>query len=227
MATVDATPAASTQPAAPSGPQDQPPTSTGDDGSARRPRDARLIHLILSSLGIHSYQERVPLQLLDFAYRYTSSVLSDSLRLSADGYAATGPTGRKAADVGDGSAINVSALRQAIASRGEYTFQGRLSKEFMMEQAAEKNRVILPRIGKGWGVQLPAERYCLTGSGWTLKDEWESEDEVGEVAVENHKVNGNDVGPEGDEGDQDDEMDQFEEVMGGEPQDRETNDLHS
>jgi len=36
---------------------------------SRKPRDARIIHLILSSLGVTSYQERVPLMLMDFAYR--------------------------------------------------------------------------------------------------------------------------------------------------------------
>ena len=165
---------------------DQPATSATDDGLSRRPRDARLVHLILSSLGIHSYQERVPLQLLDFAYRYTSSVLSDSLRLSAEGYtAAPGQsTSKRAAaessGAGDGGNITVAALRQAIASRQDYTFRGPLPKEFMLEQAAERNRTVLPKVDRSWGVQLPPERYCLTGTGWNLKEEWESEGEDGE-----------------------------------------------
>ncbi|EGP89474.1 unnamed protein product [Zymoseptoria tritici ST99CH_1A5] len=156
-----------------------PLTSTQDDGQSKRPRDARLIHLVLSSLGIHSYQERVPLQLLDFAYRYTSGVLSDSLRLSAEGYASQADRGNKRNAAGDDSnAITVTALRQAIASRQGYTFQGPLPKEFMMEQAAERNRVALPRVERTFGVQLPPEKYCLTGVGWGLRDEWESEEDV-------------------------------------------------
>lgn len=46
-----------------------------DNGQSKRPRDARLIHLILANYGVNAYQERVPLQLMDFAYRYTSSIL--------------------------------------------------------------------------------------------------------------------------------------------------------
>ena len=51
-----------------------------------------------------------------------------------------------------------------------------------MEQAAERNRVQLPKVERGYGVQLPPEKYCLTGVGWNLKDEWESEEEVDEGA---------------------------------------------
>ncbi|GAM87418.1 hypothetical protein ANO11243_054420 [Dothideomycetidae sp. 11243] len=169
---------------------DQPTLSTADDGLSQRPRDARVLHLILSSLGIHSYQERVPLQLLDFAYRYTSSILSDSLRLSAEGYTSTttgGKRGGAAASGGggdsDGSNITVAALRQAIASRLDSSFVTSLPKEWMLEQAAERNRVILPKIEKGFGMQLPPERYVLTGTPWGLKDAWESEDEEDDETV--------------------------------------------
>jgi transcription initiation factor TFIID subunit 9B len=179
------TPPASDPAAAPNAlptPPDLPLTSLSDAGDAKRPRDARLIHLVLSSLGIHSYQERVPLQLLDFAYRYTSSILSDSLRLAQDGYAHTADQNRggaRKAGGGEGE-ISVTALRQAIASRNSYAFAPALPKEFMMEQAAERNRVQLPKVERGYGVQLPPEKYCLTGVGWNLKDEWESEEEVEE-----------------------------------------------
>jgi transcription initiation factor TFIID subunit 9B len=177
----DPAPAMPAQPTTlPTAPE-MPLTSLADTGDSKRPRDARLIHLVLSSLGIHSYQERVPLQLLDFAYRYTSSVLSDSLRLSAEGYqgAERGAGGRRGAG-GDDGAITVTALRQAIASRTGYNFQagGALPKEFMLEQAAERNRVALPKVERSYGVQLPPEKYCLTGTGWSLRDEWDSEEEV-------------------------------------------------
>ena len=52
-----------------------PTDSPADNGQSKRPRDARLIHLILANYGVTAYQERVPLQLMDFAYRYTSSIL--------------------------------------------------------------------------------------------------------------------------------------------------------
>ncbi|KXS97803.1 hypothetical protein AC578_10546 [Pseudocercospora eumusae] len=161
-----------------------PLTSAQDDGTSKRPRDARLIHAILSNLGIHSYQERVPLQLLDFAYRYTSGVLNDSLRLSAEGYASqqTGTGGGRRNQQDDMNNITMSALRGAIASRHGHTFVGPLPKEYMMEQAAERNRIQLPKVERSYGVQLPPEKYCLTGVGWGLKDEWESDEDEPEEA---------------------------------------------
>ncbi|KAK5726416.1 Transcription initiation factor TFIID subunit 9 [Elasticomyces elasticus] len=159
---------APTRPDAPAVDLERPRTSSQDDGQAKRPRDARLIHLVLASLGINSYQERVPLQLLDFAYRYTSGVLSDTLRLSAEGYA-----GQPDRGAGRGRGAGGAA-----ASRQGYTFQGHLPKEFMLEQAAERNRVALPKVQRSYGVQLPPEKYCLTGVGWNLKDEWDSDEEV-------------------------------------------------
>lgn len=50
-----------------------PTSSPVDNGQSKRPRDARLIHLVLANYGVNAYHERVPLQLMDFAYRYTSS----------------------------------------------------------------------------------------------------------------------------------------------------------
>jgi transcription initiation factor TFIID subunit 9B len=134
--------------------------------------------VILSSLGIHSYQERVPLQLLDFAYRYTSGILSDSLRLSAEGYTSQADRGNRRGATDDSGAITIQALRQAIASRQGYTFQGPLAKEFMMEQAAERNRIALPRIDRSLSMQLPPEKYCLTGVGWNMKEEWDSDEDL-------------------------------------------------
>ncbi|TKA77734.1 hypothetical protein B0A55_04176 [Friedmanniomyces simplex] len=217
---------------------DIPRISSQDDGQSKRPRDARLIHLVLASLGINSYQERVPLQLLDFAYRYTSGVLSDSLRLSAEGYAGQPErgagrgrgAGAGAGDAAAGEGITVTSLRQAIASRQGYTFQGHLPKEFMLEQAAERNRVALPKVERSYGVQLPPEKYCLTGVGWNLKDEWDSDEDVedGEEEAEAqpkqltngtaHPAREDDVGMGGMEDEDEDEegAGRMEDVFGGE-----------
>lgn len=172
---------------------DLPLTSADDDASAKRPRDARLLHVILHNLGVQSYQERVPLQLLDFAYRYTSSVLSDALRLSAEGYSGQsnekrrGPGAAAPGANDDSSGITVTALRQAIASRQGSAFEPALPKEFMLEQAADRNRVALPKVPRVLGVQLPEEKYCLTGVGWGLKEDWDDIPDDDEVPI----VNGN------------------------------------
>ena len=124
---------------------------------------------------ITAYQERVPLQLLDFAYRYTSSVLQDAVHLSAEGYTGIAPDGSivpvagSARDTGTGrgrgagaaattdkvegdfSTVNISSLRLAIGSRLQYQFQQGLGKEYLIAMATERNGVRLPGIAQGVG----------------------------------------------------------------------------
>jgi len=201
---------------------DHPATSLDDTGLGKRPRDARILHMVLQAQGVHAYQERVPLQLMDFAYRYTSGVLSDAVALSAEGYgpkSVGGGRGRGgAASAADEGEISQKALQVAIASRVNYQFNQTLPKDFMMDLANEKNRVLLPRCEREYGVRLPPERYCLTGVGWGLKEEWDSEDE-GE-GDEDMMDDAQDMNPTEEmvvEREQEDEEmndDEFEEVMG-------------
>ena len=190
---------------------------------------------------------------MDFAYRYTSSVLSDAVHVQAEGYdnpssqtdnrggrgrGAGGPGGARggaaaaaaaaAADEGD---VSLSALRMAIASRMSYQFQGSLPKEFLKGLAEERNRI---GLGAGLreqgtvvgGVRLPSEKYCLTGVGWGLKEEWDSEGEEeveGEVGgdVEMELADGG-GGLEGEEEDGDggeDGVGVIEDVFGEDPAD--------
>lgn len=170
-----------------------PLTSLQDNGQGKRPRDARLIHMLLSSLGCNAYQERVPLQLLDFAYRHSSSILSDALHLSSDAYVSQQTRARDAPPGGgfrdaDGQ-VSAPAVLLAIQSRQQYQFGGGnggggLSKEFLLERAQERNKVGLPRVLQNeWGVRLPAERFVLTGQPWGLRGEWVvNDDEEEEVA---------------------------------------------
>ncbi|KAL2060047.1 hypothetical protein VTL71DRAFT_9869 [Oculimacula yallundae] len=169
-----------------------PLTSLQDNGLSKRPRDARLIHMLLSSLGCTAYQERVPLQLLDFAYRHSSSILSDALHLSSDAYVSQQTRARDAPPGGgfreaDGQ-VSSNAVQLAISSRLQYQFGGGnggggLSKEFLLETAQARNKVALPRVLQNeWGVRLPSERFVLTGVPWGLKGQWvvneEEEDSV-------------------------------------------------
>ena len=103
--------------------------------------------------------------------------------------------------------VSLPALRLSIASRLHYQFQTGLPKEFLMDIAAERNRVALPGASRGFGdtptsaaaatatsgaagrtstvmagMRLPPERFCLTGVGWNLRDGWESDGEE-EVVV--------------------------------------------
>ncbi|KAL9092567.1 MAG: hypothetical protein Q9165_004371 [Trypethelium subeluteriae] len=217
-----------------------PTTSLDDPGTSRRPRDARLIHLILANLGVNAYQERVPLMLLDFAYRYTSGVLSDAMHISAEA-APTGPGnprggaggaggGAAAGSSEGGGGVTLDAVRQAIASRLNHQFNATLPKEFQLELAAERNRVALPKPDKEFGVRLPPERYCLTGVGWQMKEEWDEEEEddddgedmaigartTGAVDAEMREAGGEE---------EEDARNEFEEAMGGQEADSEMRDV--
>lgn len=152
-----------------------------------RPRDARTIELLLTAQGVTAFEQRVPLLLLDFAYRHTSAVLSDALHLSADPYTShagarpSASSGAAPVNVGDAT-ITSNAVQLAIASRLNFQFRGGsgggsgggVSKEWMMEMAREKNKVALPKVSANeWGVRLPSERFVLNGVSWGLKgDGW-------------------------------------------------------
>lgn len=163
-----------------------PPSSSN---AAPRPRDARLIELLLTSQGVTSYEQRVPLLLLDFAYRHTSSILNDAIHLSADPYiqqaGSKGAGASSAANLAAGdAAVTANAVKLAIGARLSYQFRGGstgggISKEYMQELAREKNKVALPKIVPNeWGVRLPGERFVLSGTSWGLKDAWEEADRL-------------------------------------------------
>ncbi|KAI1114484.1 transcription initiation factor IID, 31kD subunit-domain-containing protein [Nemania sp. NC0429] len=159
-----------------------------------RPRDARTIELLLTSQGVTSFDSRVPLLLLDFAYRHTSSILNDALHLTGDPYtthAGAKPSGSSGAvptaPPGGDATVSTNAVNIAIASRQAYQFRGGsggggvgggvggggASKEWLQELARERNKVALPRVlANEWGVRLPNERFVLSGQSWGLRDQW-------------------------------------------------------
>ena len=180
-----------------------PATSFTDSGLSRRPRDARLIHMILANHGVAAYQERVPLQLMDFTYRYTSSILQDALHFTSENYGGTAaPGGGKGAIATNNelSSVTLASLKLSVQSRTCHQFNPSLPKEFYQDLAQERNRIALPPVGKEWGIKLPSEKYCLTGVGWSLKDEWDSEIETeqDDKAAEDTMDLG-DEGPNGEE----------------------------
>lgn len=147
------------------------------------PRDARILHLILAAQSIQSYEDHVPLQLMDFAHRYTLGVLKDAviyndhskLASTTSATATAGVAGAGAAATGSsniaGSKISTDDVRLAIAARTNYQFNAVTPKELLLELAAERNKKSLPPIMPGFGIRLPPEKYCLTNKEWSLSDE--------------------------------------------------------
>ena len=183
-------------------------------------------------MGVSAYTERVPLQLLDFAYRYTSSVLSDALAYEPPVPSSLAAGEKKKRDATADEGVSVNALRTSVAGRaglmgGGAAYAGALGKEFLADVASERNRVALPRVEREFGLRLPPERYCFTGVGWGVGDKWVA-DEL-DVETEMHSDEAvHDGGPVGGAADgfgavQDTEMggmedevdeDEFREVMG-------------
>ena len=156
--------------------------------------------MLLSNVGVSSYAERVPLQLLDFAYRYTASVLSDAQHLVAEGYTAAQHHGSTGGGRGKGQHtdkdgdLNLGAVRLAAASRPGFpgtvatsgSGTGVMSKEGMMELAGDRNRVKLPDVGMEgvkFGLKLPKEQFVMSGMGWRVPEEWEDEMDEDEETV--------------------------------------------
>ncbi|KAK7743621.1 Transcription initiation factor TFIID subunit 9 [Cytospora paraplurivora] len=165
--------------------QSAPPMSPTT--TAPRPRDQRTVELLLTAQGVSAFESRVPLLLLDFAYRHTASILSDSLYLGSDPYtthagakpsATAGGTASVPGTGGDAT-VSANAVKLAIGSRLVYQFRGGgsmtggggISKDSLSQLAAERNKVALPRVPPGeWGVRLPSEKFVLSGVGWGLRD---------------------------------------------------------
>jgi transcription initiation factor TFIID subunit 9B len=164
---------------------------------------------------VTSFDSRVPLLLLDFAYRHTSSILNDALHLSGDPYtthAGAKPSASSGAvpvaPSGGDATVTTNAVNIAIASRQAYQFRGGAgggggvggggaSKEWLQELARERNKVALPRVlANEWGVRLPNERFVLSGQSWGLRDQWGDNSEDDEDAGED----GDDDAMEGLEG---------------------------
>ena len=200
----------------------EPTTSSQDDGMTKRPRDARLIHALLASLGVQSYEERVPQMLMDFGYRYASGVLADARDLTAEAVqnASSGRGGSSTAAAQDGD-VSMEALRIAIAAKSQFQIQPRLPKEDLLELANEINRRPLPVPQREFGHRLPAEKYCALGTGWGTKPRWSLEEEFDmEEAGEAEERAGEDATMKDVTGEvmaEDEEVDreEFEDVMGG------------
>ncbi|CDS08723.1 hypothetical protein LRAMOSA10084 [Lichtheimia ramosa] len=118
-----------------------------------QPRDARIISLILQSLGVEQYDPKVVVQLLEFAHRYTSDVLQDALVY---------------AEHANKNDLDLDDVQLAIQGRVNHSFTNPPPKELLLELAEEKNKIPLPLIPEKYGIRLPNEKHCLTGLNFSI-----------------------------------------------------------
>ncbi|KAI9143945.1 transcription initiation factor IID, 31kD subunit-domain-containing protein [Paraphysoderma sedebokerense] len=127
-------------------------TSTPHD-SSDSPQTAKLLALLMQSMGIDESDPRVTQMLLEFAHRYIIDTLHDSLLYS---------------DHAGRTEIDIEDVKLAIQSRVNYSFATPPPKDFLLEQAKEKNSIPLPLVGESLGLRLPPEQFCLTSVNYQI-----------------------------------------------------------
>ncbi|KDN53553.1 TFIID-31kDa-domain-containing protein [Tilletiaria anomala UBC 951] len=123
------------------------------------PRDARLMALIASSMGIQDYEPSALIQLLDFAHRYTYDVLQDAIM-----YADHASSAAK----GIPTSVSLDDLQLAVQSRVNYSFTQPPSKEMLLSLATSLNTMPLPPISDSHGVRLPPRQHRLTNINFNI-----------------------------------------------------------
>ncbi|KAG5843215.1 transcription initiation factor TFIID subunit 9 [Anguilla anguilla] len=118
------------------------------------PKDAQVMIQILKDMGITEYEPRVINQMLEFTYRYVTTIIED-----AKIYATHAKK----------SSVDADDIRLAIQCRMDQSFTSPPPRDFLLEVARQKNMMPLPLIKPYTGPRLPPDRYCLTAPNYRLK----------------------------------------------------------
>ncbi|ORY91760.1 transcription initiation factor IID, 31kD subunit-domain-containing protein [Leucosporidium creatinivorum] len=122
------------------------------------PRDARLIALLLAANGAEDCEEGVVRMLVEFAHRYTTDVLTDSLMYAE--HAKSGSTATTA-----NITPSLDDVRLAVQARTE---GASVPKEFLLQLATTVNANPLPPVPEVYGIRLPPPAQRLTAPNFTL-----------------------------------------------------------
>ncbi|XP_007968845.2 transcription initiation factor TFIID subunit 9-like [Chlorocebus sabaeus] len=113
-------------------------------------KDAQMMAQILKDMGITEYEPRVINQMLEFAFRYVTTILDDAKIYSSHAKKAT---------------VDADDVRLAIQCRADQSFP----RYFLLDMARQRNQTPLPLIKPYSGPGLPPDRYCLTAPNYRLK----------------------------------------------------------
>nr|XP_006113731.1 transcription initiation factor TFIID subunit 9-like [Pelodiscus sinensis] len=109
---------------------------------------------ILKDMGITEYEPRVINQMLEFTYRYVTTILEDAKIYSSHA--------KK-------SSVDADDVKLAIQCRTDQSFTSPPPRDFLLDIARQKNQTPLPLIKPYSGPRLPPDRYCLTAPNYRLK----------------------------------------------------------
>ncbi|XP_074133257.1 transcription initiation factor TFIID subunit 9B isoform X1 [Sminthopsis crassicaudata] len=118
------------------------------------PKDALVMAQILKDMGITDYEPKVINQMLEFAFRYVTTILDDAKIYSSHAKKAT---------------VDADDVRLAIQCRSDQSFTSPPPRDFLLDIARQKNQTPLPLIKPYSGLRLPPDRYCLTAPNYRLK----------------------------------------------------------
>ncbi|XP_016353564.1 transcription initiation factor TFIID subunit 9-like [Sinocyclocheilus anshuiensis] len=118
------------------------------------PKDAQVMMQILKDMGITEYDPRVINQMLEFTYRYVTTIIEDAKIYSTHA--------KK-------SNVDADDIRLAIQCRVDQSFTSPPPRDFLLDIARQKNQTPLPLIKPYTGPRLPPDRYCLSAPNYRLK----------------------------------------------------------
>ncbi|CAG7838101.1 unnamed protein product [Allacma fusca] len=118
------------------------------------PRDVLVIQGLLKEMGVTSHEPRVINQMLEFIYRYVTSVVEEARVYSS--YAK-----KKVVDVDD--------VKLAIKMLSDKCYSTVPPREMLLDVAKQKNNTPLPLLKSCSGLRLPPDRFCLTQPNYQLQ----------------------------------------------------------
>ncbi|KAG5682462.1 hypothetical protein PVAND_011813 [Polypedilum vanderplanki] len=122
--------------------------------SKQLPKDAQVIISILRDLGLESFEPRVINQLLEFTYRYVTTILEDA---------------KVYANHSKKKGIDLEDVKLASTMLLDKSFTGPPPREVLFEVAKQKNTQPLPTIKPHSGIRLPPDRHCLLAANFKLR----------------------------------------------------------
>ncbi|XP_057566820.1 transcription initiation factor TFIID subunit 9-like [Hippopotamus amphibius kiboko] len=117
-------------------------------------KDAQVMAQILKDMRITEYEPRVINQMLEFAFRYVTTILDNAKINSSHAKKAT---------------VDADGLRLASQCHADQSFTSPPLRHFLLDISRQRNQTPLPLIKPYSGPQLPPERYCLTAPNYRLK----------------------------------------------------------
>ena len=136
------------------GKSDVPTSGANTMDEKTMPKDGRAIISILKDMGITDFEPRVVSQLLEFSYRYISTILEDSRTFSVHAR-------KKGVDLDD--------VKLAVEMHSDHNLTSPPPRDLLLEVAARRNSIPLPIPKQSGGLKLPPERFCLTNTNYRLK----------------------------------------------------------